>query len=274
VHPAKTQVRFRDSVNLFSVVHKTVKQALSALSAETSFSAKSQATSSTRSQTDFDFPQSTEKTYANDISANRLQETARTVLEEAASYQSSSTRTDEPFVFLGSWDSLFLLVLKKGELYLIDQHAAHERVLFDQYSSRKHQSQKLLFAAELKDLEQNRLDFYAEHSADLKTAGFVYKIESGTFILTEIPDMLGGSVAGILDLIMTGETDVHKWKAKAFAVMACRAAIKDGDRIDTMSAVDLIDKAFALPIPRCPHGRPVWIKITREEAFERIGRKI
>jgi DNA mismatch repair protein MutL len=54
--------------------------------------------------------------------------------------------------------------------------------------------------------------------------------------------------------------------------MACHMAIKDGDYIDDITAQALIDAALALPVPRCPHGRPMWTTLSRDELFLAVRR--
>jgi DNA mismatch repair protein MutL len=55
---------------------------------------------------------------------------------------------------------------------------------------------------------------------------------------------------------------------------ACRAAIKDGDALDDVTAEELIARALKLPEPRCPHGRPIWTRITREQLYRLVRREV
>ena len=63
----------------------------------------------------------------------------------------------------------------------------------------------------------------------------------------------------------TLEREIH-------ALAACRAALKDGDPVDSVTASELAAAALALPDARCPHGRPIWTSISREELFRLVGR--
>jgi DNA mismatch repair protein MutL len=56
------------------------------------------------------------------------------------------------------------------------------------------------------------------------------------------------------------------------ATVACRSAVKDGDRLDPEAAAELCRRAFALPEARCPHGRPVWVRLSREELYRLVRR--
>jgi DNA mismatch repair protein MutL len=55
---------------------------------------------------------------------------------------------------------------------------------------------------------------------------------------------------------------------------ACKAAVKDGDELDRDTAEELIERALALPEPRCPHGRPIWSRITREQLYRLVRRDV
>ena len=63
-------------------------------------------------------------------------------------------------------------------------------------------------------------------------------------------------------------------KKELYAAMACRMAVKEGEVLDAAAAVDLLKRAFVLDPARCPHGRPLWIRLSREELDRRIGRII
>jgi DNA mismatch repair protein MutL len=56
------------------------------------------------------------------------------------------------------------------------------------------------------------------------------------------------------------------------ATSACRAAVKDGEVLDREAARELALRALALPEPRCPHGRPIWVRLGREELFRLVRR--
>jgi DNA mismatch repair protein MutL len=73
-------------------------------------------------------------------------------------------------------------------------------------------------------------------------------------------------------LFGTGEDREKNWKKKLYAMASCKAAVKDGERLDRSTAEKLIGQAFLLPFPRCPHGRPLWFEISKDELFQLVGR--
>jgi len=78
----------------------------------------------------------------------------------------------------------------------------------------------------------------------------------------------GETVRDILDLRKAGADLAEHF----YATSACRAAAKDGDLLDERTAEALAAAALALPVPRCPHGRPVWMEIGLKDALKAVRR--
>jgi DNA mismatch repair protein MutL len=173
--------------------------------------------------------------------------------------------------YLGTTMELFLVVETGDSLYLIDQHAAHERLLFDELSSGKPAIQELLVPI-LHEAESDEEDARIAAMAELITgAGFgLERTGEGSWALLSLPALLAADPVGALrELLDSPEEDPRK---AALATTACRAAVKDGDRLEPAAALELARRALALPEPRCPHGRPVWIRLTRADLFRAVRR--
>jgi DNA mismatch repair protein MutL len=76
------------------------------------------------------------------------------------------------------------------------------------------------------------------------------------------------TVTEILKLKAAGENMAERWAA----TLSCHGAIKDGDYLDDTAALALAEAALKLPLPRCPHGRPIWTELSREELFRAVRR--
>jgi DNA mismatch repair protein MutL len=63
-----------------------------------------------------------------------------------------------------------------------------------------------------------------------------------------------------------------EWKYALRATAACRLAIKEGDRVDAITAQELCARALELPVPRCPHGRPIWHELAEESLLRLVDR--
>ncbi|OHE72564.1 MAG: DNA mismatch repair protein, partial [Treponema sp. GWB1_62_6] len=176
--------------------------------------------------------------------------------------------------YLGTAFGLFLVAQKDDRLYLIDQHAAHERVIYDRLRARKPVVQELLVPYPFATESEEEDSFLAERSPELAELGILIKREGhGTWLLEGVPDAWKAdeseTVRSILDLGSSREGMADRW----YATMACSAAAKDGDALDDGTAAALAQAAFDLPIPRCPHGRPVWMEITLDELLRAVRRK-
>lgn len=175
--------------------------------------------------------------------------------------------------YIGQLFNLFLLAEAGEVLYIIDQHAAHERILYDSLSSHPIQKQELLIPIPFDTESEHQDRFLASHQMRLAELGIALEAQGqGRWALTALPvnwkKSDGETIQDILELSEAGEGFAERW----LATMACHMAIKDGDYIDKITAQALVEAALALPVPRCPHGRPVWTTISRSELFQAVRR--
>jgi DNA mismatch repair protein MutL len=171
----------------------------------------------------------------------------------------------------------------KSGLMIVDQHAAHERVLYERVLANFENSlppvQQLLFPQTV-ELTASDYSLAKELLQHLTRLGFDMKLfGKNTVVIEGIPsDVRVGSekkiLQDLLDEYRINEhavtPDVRDNIAKSFA---CKAAIKAGDKLLQSEMISLIDHLFAASIPYvCPHGRPVVLKISIEELDRRFGR--
>lgn len=180
------------------------------------------------------------------------------------------------------FDTYWIVQLEK-ELYIIDQHAAHEKVMYERLlkeSKENRLSSQMInppVIVTLTDIEQNVLK---DHMDEFRKIGFdieefggkEYKINSIPNIFPSIPkaelfnEMLSDSTN--YDIISPSELILAK-----VASMACKAAIKGNMRISLLEANELFDELLSLDNPyNCPHGRPTVIKMTKQEIEKKFKR--
>jgi DNA mismatch repair protein MutL len=167
---------------------------------------------------------------------------------------------------------LFILAEWGDRLFIIDQHAAHERILYDRFLSGPVPRQELLtpipFTTE--DGETDR--FLERRREELERLGIVIQGKPGDWTIEALPvnwrKTDGETVAEILGLKNAGENIAERWAA----TLSCHGAVKDGDYLDDGTALALAEEALGLPVPRCPHGRPVWMEISREAILRAVRR--
>lgn len=178
------------------------------------------------------------------------------------------------FRYLGRALGVFLAFELDGELWLLDQHAAHERVIFDRLEAEPPVVQELLVPLELPVSDEAEDAYLSEVAAELDAAGWRVAREGGTWLLTALPAGLASADAASLLDLLGRRPDPRQIGREARATAACRAAVKDGDELDPEAARELIALALALPVPRCPHGRPIAARFRKEDLFRLVERVV
>lgn len=173
--------------------------------------------------------------------------------------------------YLGQVFGLFLVAARGSTLYVVDQHAAHERILFDRIRETR-SSQQLLVPIIVEVADTSAFDSFSEKMREL---GFEFEPAGpGRRQVTAVPQAASELPEETLreSLQSLQGSDFERWEWDFYAEIACKAAVKDGTPLDSIAARELLVEAFALPSPRCPHGRPVWFEVTRDELFSLVGR--
>lgn len=185
----------------------------------------------------------------------------------------SETGTGLNFRYIGQVFNLFLIAEYRGRLYLIDQHAAHERILYDQLLKTSGTCQELLIPYII-ETETEKEDRYLENSEkELKAAGFdIAREGKGRWCINGVPVRWKGSVEDLKHDLLHKEPDSETLLKSILARTACRQAVKKGDPLDYETAREIVEKTFKLPHPFCPHGRPVWIEFSPEKLTELVSR--
>lgn len=184
---------------------------------------------------------------------------------------------------IGQAFNTYILLQMEEQLILIDQHAAHERILYEdikkKYDSREPLSQTLLSTFVL-ELTYREIKFLEEEKSFFGSLGFDYdSFGSNSVILRSAPFNVQERVKEIflelLDYFMNaGRTDKSMITDEALYRIACKAAIKANKKLDDKEILSLLEKLSMLINPyTCPHGRPSAIKLSKyelEKMFKRI----
>jgi DNA mismatch repair protein MutL len=178
----------------------------------------------------------------------------------------------------------YILAPVRGGLVIIDQHAAHERILFEQARARlegdRGASQQLLFPA-LVDLSRDQYELLLELGPWLRQLGWdVAPLGPPTVVVQGVPSDLrherpGQFLQDVLDGMNEGtghgaEEDIAERLARSYA---CHAAIKAGDPLEPAEMRSLVDRLFATSRPHGdPHGRTTYVRLDLDELHRRFGR--
>lgn len=202
-------------------------------------------------------------------------------LAEAALSAASSKAADfsrpapSPVRYIGPCLGTFLLAEKNNCLYIIDQHAAHERILFDKLMSSQGDSarQPLLIPYKIKTESKTQDNQLEKLKAELNRIGFETEHTSdGLWEIKTIPDRWTGTEYDLRTLLFVKQVEPKEIIRSIAAMTACKAAVKDGYVLDDITAARLVEEAFTLEDPHCPHGRPIYTVISREKLFELVKR--
>ncbi|HIH12210.1 TPA: DNA mismatch repair protein MutL, partial [Candidatus Woesearchaeota archaeon] len=164
-----------------------------------------------------------------------------------------------------------------------DQHAAHERVLYEQfleqYMTQRIEVQQLLQGEVLECTPTERM-LIIEHKMALEQLGFrVEDFGQNTFVVKSVPLILGrqqpqAMVYEIIALLREGKQKLQDRKEEIITRMACRAAVMAGDTLTNIQMEDIVrDLATKKDPYTCPHGRPTMIKTQAEELEKKFKRK-
>lgn len=175
--------------------------------------------------------------------------------------------------YVGSALGTFIIAQKDDTLYIIDQHAAHERYLYDKLMEEAGQRQELLVPYTVRT-ESVADDNYIEAIQDkLAEAGFTgSKKEDGVWEFTSVPVRWKGTEADLAKDLLDRRISPTDMINAVAASTACRSAVMDGTVLDSSMAAWLCKAALELPDPHCPHGRPVYTTITRRQLFDLVRR--
>ncbi len=170
--------------------------------------------------------------------------------------------------FLGQVFGVFLVFELPERLLILDQHAAHERIIFERLSAGGLALQEMMFplAFDASEEEDRRIQASMEELRELGIE--VRRVGPRAFEVTALANDLIPMPEDTLVELVRG-VGAEKWRSSLLATAACRLAIKEGDTVDAVTALELCSKALELPVPRCPHGRPIWHELS-EETLRRL----
>ena len=187
---------------------------------------------------------------------------------------------DSPYTVIGAAFDTYIIVQQQDNLFLIDQHAAHERMLYEKLirDELRFDSQILLVPERI-TLDPVQYEILCENLERFTELGFSVQPLNGTMIrIDAVPSMVSSNAAGfisdavsvIADAGSVSELDLVRSK---LIQTACKKALKAGDRLEKEEIYEIIEayKNGATPMT-CPHGRPVIISITKTDLQKRFKR--
>ncbi len=312
IHPSKLEVKFDDEKDVYNFVLSVIRKTIESYDLIPNLTFSTPAENEIESKLNFDpsvsirrndfldrpaFTKKMDYVTNEDIElvfgglTNEITKSSEDVLLQTNEFssndelkqQSEEKEIEQETGFIIQLHNKYILCQIKSGLMIIDQHVAHERILYEKALKRMDSnlplSQQLLFPIKI-DIDPASVELLKELNPYLEKLGFQLKFKSLNKIIIEgVPeDITSGSEERILrEIIDEFQINYREKKlekrdnlAKSFS---CKTAIKTGDKLSENEMRLLIDQLFGTSMPYvCPHGRPVLIKISLTEFDKRFGR--
>lgn len=287
VHPTKAEVRFRSQDKVFSFVQRSVRKALLAYTPVPSVSPQLWGARSREEVPERQAGIDWSIAHDESLTVDGEPQTVETVEGQAPSTVGGqrSFESGVPLLrLIGQIGSTYLVAEGPDGLYLIDQHAAHERVLFEklmaQHENRSIPSQALL-APEVVTLPPQSAKMIGEQLPFLNKFGFeVEEFGTNAFQVRAMPTLFSGGdpASALRALVEDFEEDESPLQAEVEARLAARVckrlAVKAGQVLTSDEQRSLLNDLEACQSPRtCPHGRPTMIHLSVDALERQFGRR-
>lgn len=316
VHPAKAEVRFQDDGAVYRTVMRAVRHGLlganlvgrfkeslrpSSPGSQVRDGQTKQKSVSFLQQTDVSFPQRKDVSFAKETLQTRLpssyanresqsfelpKETSdpKEDVGPATSADDLHARTElKEMVIIGQLQQTFILGETRSGLWIVDQHVAHERILYELFlkdTTEAQGIQQLLVPVPV-TLTPHRFGLVERFHDNLSRLGFLLEpFGGGTYIVRGVPVAFGGKrdaafLTTLLEEMLDACVANGRWDAhEAAAALSCRAAIKAGQKLTPEQMRTLVSQLADADNPfACPHGRPIVIELSRHDLERRFGRR-
>ena len=283
VHPTKMEVRFVDEDKIYKIFYHAIKNAM--LTKE--FLGNTQVEKNEEYvANEFKFLTNhfTKETNTNNyfsrltVNANK----SINILEEKDDLIYRQNKREVQYKYIGIIFRTFIIVEIEDQLYLIDQHAAHERLLYEQikenYKNNMSSNSQMMLVPEIYNLTHKEFEFVTQNIEMFKIYGFDIELfGSNSVKINGIPDIEYRSKSKnifleVLDEMITNErVSLKDVEERFIATVACKAAVKANMDLNQHEVDYLIQNLLKLKNPyTCPHGRPTTIKFSKDELFKNI----
>jgi DNA mismatch repair protein MutL len=296
VHPTKAEVRFRDTDQVFSAVQRAVRRAVIDLAQTPAMRGGRFAGFTSR---DTHLPSWAANTHQNQLNMdlpidNPGQHRRQSLLNPAESDfdptaipsglgSPAKPRTLPILRVIGQIGATYIVAEGPSGLYLIDQHAAHERILYEQFMEEHNRHEKaaqLTLTAQTINLAQEDARLLEEHFDVLRAVGFELEpFGPNTYVIRSVPalladesplEVLGGIIVDLEAGDQPGQASIEE---KIITRVCKQAAVKAGQILSNDEMQNIIRQLERCQSPHtCPHGRPTMLHLTGEQLAREFGR--
>ena len=260
VHPTKMEVRFNDENKLYKVFYHAIKSSM--LNGEFLDNDEKEQKKETYIENELEFL--TNK-FKNDAPVELINRENQREIE---------------YKYVGILFRTFIIIEIGEDMFLIDQHAGHERILYEQikenYKNHIQNNSQLMLIPEVYNLSHKEIEFVKENIELFRNTGFDIELFGEDSVkISGIPDIeykvnKNRMFLDVLDEMLTTErTAIKDVEERFIATVACKAAVKANMDLTRQEVDSLIQRLLKLKNPfTCPHGRPTTIKFSKKELFK------
>ena len=280
-HPSKREVRFREESRVFSVVQRAVRAVLVADSPVPNLAPPPDSDYPAAVTPSF-FPRSAFGGLRNAGSSHNGMPDHQGGFAGGPAHAADPRQPAPPLKVVGQLKLTYIVAEGPAGMFLVDQHAAHERVLFDRISQKnseqESQSQPLLELVSV-ELSPSQGDTLQSNRESLENYGFQFEpFGDGSYLLRAVPAIFGetdpaNSLLDVLDMTAF-EGLVRQKEDVTAASIACHGAIRAGKSLTEPEMAALLEQLEATPNPHtCPHGRPTMVHFSSNHMEREFGRR-
>ena len=229
------------------------------------------------------FDEMYERTFGRKIVASDFKQISK--VENVSVFKELEKNETPLYKFIGIAFSTYIIIQMKDDMYIIDQHAAHERIMYERvkanYYNDKEKDSQLMLLPDIITLTHKEMDIAKENMEMFIKAGFTLEeFGENTIKLTGVPDMCldldtKELFLETLDEINTvARTAKQEKEEKFIATVACKAVVKANMALTKEEVDKLMSQLLVLPNPfTCPHGRPTAIKMSKNDIEKKFSRR-
>lgn len=193
--------------------------------------------------------------------------------------KTESVEDDEPIVLVGEAFKTYIIAQKGESLFVIDKHAAHERIIYNQLKVDIKPEKQMLLTPETVVMPKEEYIVLIEKQDMLDEVGFdIEDMSDGIIMVRSVPaslvgDNLAEALSQIANSLSKGGNALTERQERLYCTIACRAAIKAGDRSGEQELKQLAIKVLGKDgVMHCPHGRPVAFELKKHDLEKQFGR--
>ena len=272
IHPTKSEVKFKDESTVFGAVQRAVRQSLVSMTPVSSIAEVAVAPyQPTKQSTIFSLHTPTMRQPTSEPFQTHAPSNTRPL---------ATPKTTLPALrLLGQIRNSYIVAEGPDGLYLIDQHAAHERILFEKLSKEKtlgNLEVQALLTPEAFDVTPSQASILVTHLNDLAQIGFLLEAFGlNTYLARTIPAMLADKnwKTMLSELLESTGNERSQFIERLMALTACHSAVRFGQTLEEDEMRALLRQLEQVDLPNsCPHGRPTLICLTHEQLSKEFKR--